>query len=178
MAILAIYFRSPPLFVSTPRQLRQIHLSPVCQICLSSLYTKINIPRHPSRLSSLPPTESSSPPPPPSPCRAALPAAANAAPCSSSAPAAPTANTSNAPTASKSLHILTSLVAWCQTRHQRHTNTPRISRHQRRRAIPDTRDPIYTKTRAIIPHHKSPWRHKHLNTRRRDDFTGQRRRES
>lgn len=79
--------------------------------------------------------------PPPSPCPPAHPVAANAAPCSSSAPAAPTANTSNAPTASKSLHISASLVAWCQTTHQRHTNTPRISRHRRRRAIPDTQPP-------------------------------------
>lgn len=68
--------------------------------------------------------------------------------------------------------------AWCQTIHQRHTNTPRISRHQRRRAIPDTPGPIYTKTRGTAPHHKSPRRHKHLDTRPRDDLTGQRRHES
>lgn len=177
-AILAIYFRSPPLFVlNTTSASSDLPVS-----CLSNLFI-LSLHKDQHSSTSIKTLVSSShrvklTTPPPSPCPPAPPVAANAAPCSSSAPAAPTASTSNVPTASKSLHISASLVVWCQTIHQRHTNTPRISRHQRRRAIPDTPGPIYTKTRGTAPHHKSPRRHKHLDTRPRDDLTGQRRHES
>ena len=107
-------FRSPPLFVLNTTSASSDSLFS----CLSnlSIYPVLKDQHNThnthqdSRLFS--PIKSTYHPPPPSPCRPAIPGAANAARCSSSAPVAPTANTFNAPTASNSLHISTSLVAW------------------------------------------------------------------